>query len=111
MKLLTLGIALLACSSAFAQDKPTPLPQSVVTATADHTVLNGPNTELKGNVEIKSADFVIQADEAIHYGDTREIEAHGNMRLKSAKGEVKSPDPRMFLRSPGLVLVTGTQSK
>jgi lipopolysaccharide assembly outer membrane protein LptD (OstA) len=61
--------------------------------------VNGPTTELRGNVEITNSDFAIHADQAIHHGDTGELEAHGNVRLMSIKGDVKAKDLRISLRS------------
>jgi lipopolysaccharide assembly outer membrane protein LptD (OstA) len=56
---------------------------SNVAATATGVVRNGDTLKLTG-VEITTGNIVVTADEVIYYWDTRQIEARGSVRIKSA---------------------------
>jgi hypothetical protein len=105
MKHLILTIALLACLPVFAQDQQRSVPgynfyvygkvgsyritafedRLIVTATSMQRVgdLGNPAClfKLTGNVEIRTNDVIVQADEADYHCSTGEIEPRGNVHV------------------------------
>jgi hypothetical protein len=106
MKRLVLGIALLACLPVFAQDQQRSVPgynfyvygkvgsyriiafenRLTVTSTSMQRVgdIGSPGCLLKltGDVEIRTNDVIVQADEADYHCATGEIEPRGNVHMK-----------------------------
>lgn len=100
MKLLTLGLALIACLSTFAQDQPARHNYTIfrirdgfrvvvdndrvleATAKSIEDVKPLPVVRLKGNVEITIDGVELQADEVDYHWDTGELEPYGNVHLK-----------------------------
>jgi lipopolysaccharide assembly outer membrane protein LptD (OstA) len=101
MKLVMLGIALMACLPAFPQDQPAASHRYEVFRTRDgfrfvwddgsllevkattmESVKELPGVRFKGMVEIKIDGVTLQADEVDYHLDTGEFEPYGNVHLK-----------------------------
>jgi len=96
VRILALCVALTACSPLFSQERQ---PQEVKIS-ANAQVVEGSMLHLNGNVEITATGFLLQADEATYHTDTGEIEAHGNVRMKTDKGEARGNDVRWKPATP-----------
>ena len=103
MRRLAFSIALMACLPVFAQDRPQGYNftvyrmagsyrinafggQLIVTSTSMQRVgdIDSPSCllQLKGNVEIRTNNLIVQADEADYHCPNGEIEPRGNVHLK-----------------------------
>ena len=100
MRILASCIALIGCSLAFSQDQPAATQPTEVRMSARDQVVEGSIVHLNGKVEISAIGFLLQADEATYHTDTGEIEARGNVRMKTDQGEVRGSEVRWKPATP-----------
>ena len=94
MKQIGLVIFVLACAvAAISATQVTPAPErkQIMIATPEGPNIGltaaaiqrqAPVTQLRGNVEIRTKDMILRADEAEYNENTGEIEARGTVRIK-----------------------------